>query len=430
MSDTIYARSTAPGRAGVAVVRISGSRAWDVVATLTGRPVPPERRAVVREIHGAAGVLDRALVLVFARGRSFTGESMAELHLHGSAAVLRAVLGELDRMPGLRPADPGEFTRRALENDRLDLTEAEGLSALLQAETEAQRRQAARLATGALREKSVAWRTALVSALAELEVAVDFADEEVPSELSPAVADSLSDLAAEMRAEQRGQSAAARIADGFEVAIVGAPNSGKSTLLNRLAGREAALTSEVAGTTRDVVEVRMEVSGQLVTLLDTAGIREAEDVVEQLGVARARARAEAADLRVFLDQVPEGVQSMPGDLVVRGKSDLGGDGGGAELAVSGLTGAGISELVEAIGMRLSDRVSGAGLVLTKRQGAALGAGAASLERAAIVLREGAGEPEIVSALVREAVQALDEMVGRIGVEDILGEIFSQFCIGK
>lgn len=430
MSDTIYARSTAPGRAGVAVVRISGSRAWDVVATLTGRPVPPERRAVAREIHGAAGVLDRALVLVFARGRSFTGESMAELHLHGSAAVLRAVLGELDRMPGLRPADPGEFTRRALENDRLDLTEAEGLSALLQAETEAQRRQAARLATGALREKSVAWRTALVSALAELEVSVDFADEEVPTELSPAVADSLSDLAAEMRAEQRGQSAAARIADGFEVAIVGAPNSGKSTLLNRLAGREAALTSEVAGTTRDVVEVRMEVSGQLVTLLDTAGIREAEDVVEQLGVARARARAEAADLRVFLDQVPEGVQSMPGDLVVRGKSDLGGDGGGAELAVSGLTGAGISELVEAIGMRLSDRVSGAGLVLTKRQGAALGAGAASLERAAIVLREGAGEPEIVSALVREAVQALDEMVGRIGVEDILGEIFSQFCIGK
>ena len=429
MSDTIFARSTAPGRAGVAVVRLSGPHSWDVVGRLTGRAVPPERRAVLRRIHGEAGLLDEALVIVFAPGRSFTGEAMAEVHLHGSAAVLRAVLGELGRMPGLRPAEPGEFTRRALENDRLDLTEVEGLSALLQAETEAQRLQAARLATGGLREKSAAWRAALLAILAELEVTVDFADEEVPVDLSPAVADGLARLVAEIEAEAQGHGAAAQIAEGFEVAIVGAPNAGKSTLLNRLAGREAALTSEVAGTTRDVVEVRMEIDGQLVTLLDTAGIREAEDAVERLGVDRARARAEAADLRVFLDEVPGGVAARPGDLTVRGKVDLAGP-GGAELAVSGLTGAGVGALVEAIGERLSDRVAGATLAMTERQARALHAAAGSLGEARYVLREGGAQPEIVSALVREAVRSLDEMVGQIGVEDILGEIFSQFCIGK
>jgi tRNA modification GTPase len=196
-----------------------------------------------------------------------------------------------------------------------------------------------------------------------------------------------------------------------------------------LAGREAALTSEVAGTTRDVVEVRMEVQGQLVTLLDTAGIREAQDSVERLGVERARARAEAADLRVFLGEVPEGLEAMPGDLMVRGKADLAEE-GGVGLAVSGLTGAGVSDLVEAIGARLFDLVAGAGDAVTERQAVALASAAGSLEEAASVLRVCPAEPEIVSALVRQAVQSLDEMVGRIGVEDILGEIFAQFCIGK
>jgi len=429
MSDTIFARSTAPGRAGVAIVRLSGPRAWQVVGDLTRRAVPPERRAVLRRIHGEAGVLDKALVLVFAPGRSFTGEAMAELHLHGSVAVLRAVLGQLERMPGLRPAEPGEFTRRALQNDRLDLTEAEGLSALLQAETEAQRRQASRLATGGLRQKSTAWRAALLAVLAELEVTVDFADEEVPVDLSPVVAHTLARLASEIGAEAQGHRAAAQIAEGFEVAIVGAPNAGKSTLLNRLAGREAALTSEVAGTTRDVVEVRMEIDGQLVTLLDTAGIREAQDAVERLGIDRARARAEAADLRVFLNSAPAGVAMMPGDLIVRGKADLS-PGSGTGLTVSGVTGAGVGVLLEAIGAALSDRVAGASLAMTERQAGALRAAAASLAEAGSVLREHPAQPEVVSALVREAVQALDEMIGHIGVEDILGEIFAQFCIGK
>ena len=429
MAETIYARSTAPGRAGIAVVRISGPHAWDVVRSLTRAEVPQERRAALRRIHGKAGVLDEGLVLLFGEGRSFTGEAMAELHLHGSEAVMRAVLGEIGVMPGVRPADPGEFARRALENDRLDLTEAEGLSALLQAETEAQRRQAARLATGALRERSAAWRQGLLAALAELEAAVDFADEEVPTEVSGALAGRLDELALEMRREERGQAAAARIAEGFEVAIVGAPNVGKSTLLNCLAGRDAALTSEVAGTTRDIVEVRMEVHGQLVTFLDTAGIREAEDAVERLGVERARRRAEAADLRVFLGDVPDGMTASSEDLLVQGKADLGLPEPG-RLAVSGVTGEGIGDLVEAIGSRLAGRVSGDSLALTERQARALRAAAASLEQASGVIRSEGDAPEIASALVREAVRAVDEMVGRVGVEDILGEIFSQFCIGK
>jgi len=426
--DTIFARSTAPGRAGIAVVRISGPDAWAAVRELVCGRLPPERRASLRKIWDGQTLLDQAVVLLFGEGRSFTGEESAELHLHGSEAVVRAVLATLGNKPGLRPASAGEFTRRALENDRLSLAEVEGLGALLSAETEAQRRLAMQVVSGRLREAAERWRGTLLSALAEIEVTIDFADEEVPEAVPEGLPATLRDLARELELERRGVAAAGQIARGFEVAIVGAPNTGKSTLLNRLAGRDAAITSEVAGTTRDVVEVRMEVGGHLVTWLDTAGIRETDDTVEKIGVTRARERAEAADVRVFLDAVPEGMAAQEGDITVISKADLRSGGGSARI--SGKTGEGVDALLGHVAATLEARVGSAGLAITERQSSALARARDALSEAAAMLEAQTDRPELASGLVRSAVLALEEMIGRVGVEEVLGEVFAGFCIGK
>ncbi|MEO1681331.1 MAG: tRNA uridine-5-carboxymethylaminomethyl(34) synthesis GTPase MnmE [Pseudomonadota bacterium] len=428
MRDTIFARSTPPGRSGVAIVRLSGPASWDAIHRLTGRTLPPARYMARRNIRYDGELIDQSVVVLFEEGRSFTGEQGAEIQLHGSEAVVRATLAALAQLGGLRPASAGDFTRRALENNRMTLSEVEGLSALLEAETDAQRRLAVGVAGGGLRIMVDRWRQSLVHLLASIEVSVDFADEEVPQAVDAALIGTLRETAANARIEADGVRDAGKIARGFEVAIVGAPNVGKSTLLNRLAGRDAALTSDIAGTTRDIVEVRMEIAGQLVTLLDTAGIREAADTVERLGVDRARTRAEAADLRVFLGQVPVGVEVQCGDLAVRAKADLLSTAEG--LAVSGTTGQGISDLLEAIGQELSGRVAQASLAITSRQSAALSAAAEALDRAADMLETDVDSPELAAEDIRSAIQALDVLVGRISPEEVLGEIFAQFCIGK
>ena len=427
--DTIFARSTAPGRAGVAVIRLSGPASWEAVARLGGGPLPEPRRLVVRRLQDDSGFLDEAMIVLFEAGRSFTGEVSAELHLHGSVAVQRAVERALTGMDGLRAAEAGEFTRRALENDRMGLPEIEGLGALLEAETEAQRRQATALMQGGLREVADTWRVAVVDVLAALEVAVDFSDEEVPEEVDPGLAATLRRLAAEMTSEADGAVAAQRIASGFEVAIVGAPNAGKSTLLNRLAGYDAALTSDVAGTTRDVVAVRMEIGGFLVSLLDTAGVRQAQDTVERMGVERALARAASADIRLFLDGVPEGAHVMDGDILLAGKCDLERDTPAGALRVSGLTGEGLPDLMSTIAERLEEKVAGAGSAVSARQERALRQASGALAEAADMLDAGES-PEICSALVRQGAYALDGLLGRIGTEEVLGTIFASFCIGK
>ena len=301
--STIFAQASAAGKAGVAVVRISGPQAFSAASQLCGS-LPAPRQAGLRRLRSAAGeVLDEALVLCFSEKASFTGEETVELQTHGSVAVVNALLAELGTVDGLRLAEPGEFTRRALANGRLDLAQVEGLADLIASETEAQRQQALRLFSGGLGDLAAHWRERLIRASALLTVTIDFADEEVPVDVSPEVLELIAEVQTAMQAQVDGFGAAERIRTGYEVAIVGPPNVGKSTLLNALAGRDAAITSEVAGTTRDVIEVRMELAGLPVTLLDTAGLRETDDTVEKIGVARALERAKAADLRVFPNRI-------------------------------------------------------------------------------------------------------------------------------
>ncbi len=428
--DTIFALASGRGKAGVAVVRLSGPGAHAAVARLAGA-LPEPRRAALRRLSSADGShLDEALILLFPDAASFTGEPVGELHLHGSPAVVAAILRELGAMPGLRLAEPGEFTRRALENDRLDLAQVEGLADLIEAETEAQRRQALRVLSGDLGRRAEVWRSSLIRAAALLEATIDFADEEVPADVSPEVTALLDATLADLRREAQGASVAERIRDGFEVAIVGRPNAGKSTLLNALAGREAAITSEVAGTTRDVIEVRMDLRGLPVTILDTAGLRDTDDAVESIGVARALDRARAADLRVFLlDDEGEALPlaPLPGDITALGKADLR---TGPGFSVSGKTGAGITELVDRIATTLATRAEGAGLAIRERHRTAILRAIGALESARAEVQHGRDRTELAAEDLRTAVRALDSLVGRVDVEDILGEIFASFCLGK
>jgi tRNA modification GTPase len=423
--DTVYALASARGKAGVAVLRLSGPDAFAAAMQLCA-PLPEPRRAALRRLVWKGDVLDHALVLTFPQGNSFTGEDVVEFHLHGSFAVVQAVMRVLAGIPGLRLAEAGEFTRRALEHGRLDLTQVEGLADLIDAETEAQRRQAERVLSGAIGQKVEAWRRDLIRAAALIEATIDFADEEVPQDVTPEVHHLLSQVLNGLRQERDGSSAAERIRDGFEVAIVGAPNAGKSTLLNALAGREAALTSEHAGTTRDVIEVRMDIGGLAVTLLDTAGLRSPEDPVERLGIDRALARAARADLRVFLQSekaIPD-LAPTSDDIVVQGKADISGDG------VSGKTGQGVPELLDAIAKRLRQRSAGAGLLTRERHRQAIERAIGAMESALLEVEKGSERVELAAAELRVAVRALETLVGRLDVEDLLDEIFASFCIGK
>lgn len=422
--DTVFALASARGKAGVAVVRVSGPAAHLTIETLCSAVKP--RRATLRTLRFEGEHLDDALVLWFPGPDSFTGEDVVEFHLHGSIATVNAVLNALGGMPGLRMAEPGEFTRQALENERLDLVQIEGLADLVEAETQAQRSQALRVLSGALGAQAEVWRSKLIRAAALIEATIDFADEEVPTDVVPEVLDLAETTLAELHRETKGTKASEMIRDGFEVAIVGAPNVGKSSLLNFLAGREAAITSETAGTTRDVIEVRLEVAGLAVTLLDTAGIRETEDKVEALGIDLAKRRAEAADLRIFLSRSVDRpvVDLRSDDIVLVSKSDLGGG------DISSVTGEGIEELLERVGDVLSRRVASAGIATRERHRIAIEKAVLSLEIAIDRLKTAPELAEIIAADFRDVLLALDSLVGRVDVENLLDEIFSSFCIGK
>ncbi|WP_108860519.1 tRNA uridine-5-carboxymethylaminomethyl(34) synthesis GTPase MnmE [Ruegeria sp. Alg231-54] len=427
--DTIFALASAQGKAGVAVMRLSGLHAHSAAANLTGSPLP-SRGMRVRSLYAADGArLDDGLVLTFQAPASFTGEDVAELQIHGSTASVNAVMRCLSDMDGLRLAEPGEFTRRALENGKMDLTQVEGLADLIDAETEAQRKQAQTILAGDLGVLAERWRRDLIRAASLLEAVIDFADEDVPTDVTSEVNSLVTGVMADLQREADGVKIAERIRTGFEVAIVGLPNAGKSTLLNALAGREAAITSEYAGTTRDVIEVRMDLAGLPVTLLDTAGLRETEDHVESLGIELARKRADSADLRVFLTDDPKdlGVQMVNGDIQVLPKSDLRDL---SEGGISGKTGQGIDQLISQISDVLGTRTTSSGIATRERHRVALIKSRESLSSAMAVLESGPDLYDIAAEELRTAIRALETLVGRIGVEDLLDEIFSSFCLGK
>lgn len=427
--DTIFALATAEGKAGVAVVRISGPDARVAAKYLTEKDFP-ERGVTLASISSlSAGLIDQALILSFTAPESFTGEDVVELHLHGSVAVVAVVLRELAALDGLRLAEPGEFTRRAMENGKLDLTQVEGLADLIDAETEAQRQQAQRTFAGKLGDLAQRWRQTLIRAASLIEATIDFADEEVPVDVTPEVHELLRLVEEELTSEVTGSVIAERVRSGFEVAIVGAPNAGKSTLLNALAGREAALTSEHAGTTRDVIEVRMDIDGIPVTLLDTAGLRDADDEIEGMGIARAKDRASVADLRVFLTGSTEkfDVEFKDGDIRAQPKADLFPS---DSFGVSGITGQGLDELTSEIGKRLKGRARSAGLATRERHRVAMERAIVSLKAALCALSGGPDQYDIAAEEIRTSVRALESLVGRVDVENLLDEIFSSFCLGK
>ncbi len=428
--STIFAQATARGKAGVAIIRISGPDAQEIARRLIG-VVPEPGRSALRSVRtGAGSVLDQGVVLFFKAPASFTGEDVVELQLHGSIAIVRAVESEIVRTGLARVAEAGEFTQRALLNDTLDLAQVEGLGSLLDAETESQRLLAQRVFEGGLSRKTEAWRALVLRAAALLEASIDFADEDVPVDVIPEVDILLSELISELRVEIEGSKVAERVRDGFEVAILGAPNAGKSTLINALAGRDIAITSDVPGTTRDVIEARLDVNGLPVTFLDTAGLRNTVDDVEKIGVGRAIDRAVAADFRILLvtdDRddwiVPEELIGLI-DLSLSAKANSGGENG-----ISGRTGAGVSELLNTVSTELGSRVATVRTAITPRQRDGIWRAEDSLRVSRDVLLT-TGELELAAEHIRSALRALDSVVGRVDVEAVLGEIFSRFCIGK
>lgn len=438
LGDTIFALSSGALPSGVAVVRLSGPgtrRALEVMCGL----LPPPRQARLLEMHDGSGeLLDRGLCLFFPAPRSFTGEDCVELHLHGGRAVVASVLEALGSLPGLRPAEAGEFTRRAFLNGKIDLTGAEALSDLIAAETAAQRRFAVSNSGDSHRRLYDGWRRQIIEARAMIEAELDFADEsDVPESLTEGVSAGISALRDEVLSHARSYRNAEIIREGLQVVILGAPNAGKSSLLNALARRDVAIVTEEPGTTRDVIEVSMDIGGLKIVLADTAGIREAEGRVEAIGIERSLVRAREADLLILLEDLAdplsrrfEGVPDKP-TIKVGSKLDLANAAGIAredlDCLISAKTGQGLDELLELLRRAGTEYIGRAGDVMPfrKRHVALLKEAAQALARA---LEE--PEPELRAESLRIASAALGRIIGDVDVEDLLDMIFSTFCIGK
>ncbi len=441
--DTIFALSSGGGRAAIAVVRLSGPGAAEALARIGGEPLPEPRQATLRRFRepNTGEAIDRGLALWLPAPGSATGEDMAEFHVHGGPAVIAALSHALAGVPGLRSAEPGEFTRRAFEAGRLDLTEAEGIGDLVAAETEAQRRQALAQMEGGLHRLYDGWRERLMSLRANVEAAIDFSDQELGGDPMAAAAPGLAALENEIAAHLDDARRGERLREGFCIAIVGAPNAGKSSLLNRLAGRDAAIVSTRAGTTRDVVEVRLDLGGWPITLADTAGLRESGDEIESEGVRRALERAASADLSLVVfdgARWPEAdLQSVAllgaGALAVLNKTDLlrdpspAGVGGHPARGVSCLTGAGIDALLEALTDEIARRYppGGAPAMTRARHRQAVIDCRDALVRAI----DGPADERLAEEL-RLAARALGRITGRVDVETVLDLVFRDFCIGK
>ena len=454
-SDTIIALASGSGRAGVAVIRASGPGALGLLAHFSTRKAPEPRVASVRELFDGDEFLDEAVVLSMPGPNSYTGEDVVEFHVHGGPAIVEAVLASAVKSRLCRIADPGEFTRRAFDAGRMDLTQAEAIGDLIDAETEGQRRQAGRLYQGEAARTFEGWRGLLMSAMAALEASIDFPDEaDIPGEINLTALEPIEALAADLEAALGDAGRLRSVREGFRVAILGPPNAGKSSLMNRLARREAAIVSPVAGTTRDVVEVRLVLAGYPVWVADTAGLREASDAIEAEGVKRALARAEEADLRIWVSDASGDVsretlagagrsswtEVRPGDLQVLNKADLVGSAPreagpessfGDTFVVSAMTGAGFDGFERRLAQIVRERLDAdePPLVTRARHRDLVEEALAAVERALEGARIGIGA-ELVSEDLRLAARALGRITGSIDAEDLLDRIFSQFCVGK
>lgn len=422
--DTIFALSSGQPPAAIAVIRISGPLAEKALGALAGK-VPPARRATFSALTAQDGeVLDNALILWLPGPNNATGEDAAELHLHGGRSVVAAVLAVLAAIPGLRAAVPGEFTRRAFENGRIDLAEAEGLADLLSAETESQRRAALMLASGALSRRVADWQARLLALAAELEAAIDFADEGDVIPVGAGWQESLRSLQDEV-AQMLERPEAERLRDGVRVVIAGPPNVGKSSLLNALIGREAAIISPIAGTTRDVIEAPVALEGIPLVLTDTAGLREpGDDSIEAIGMTRAKERLAAADIVLWLGNAAER-PDHPALVVVSPRSDIVPADPQADIAISSITGEGLGSLAAMIAERARGMLPGeADIAVNRRHRAELSCCCSALQDARL------DDLILAAESLRVARCALDRITGRAGVEDMLGALFGRFCIGK
>ena len=442
LADTIYALSSAPGRAGVSVLRVSGPDAVAALEALTRISLPSPRQAALRTLVRDGEPLDRALVLFMPGPGSFTGENVVEIMTHGSPAVVEAVGAALLAV-GVRQAVPGEFTRRAFLNGRMDLTEAEGLADLIDSDTDAQRVQALRQMEGGLRQRAEGWTESLLDALAPLEGEIDFPDEaDVPDRLSREAGPTLRALVDDLDAALAGFDRGERVREGLQIAVIGAPNAGKSSLINWLAGREAAIVSDIPGTTRDVVEVHLDLAGLPVRVSDTAGLREAGDAIEAEGIRRARGRAAEADLRILVvdshSPKPDGEDALrDGDLVLLNKTDLATSvfdtvstkAHVTIFPISVSSGTGLDAALDWIEATVSDRFSptrSPGLTRARHRDCVLRA-RESVVRAISALDRA---PELAAEDLRSALLAIEELGGRADMDGVLDRVFSRFCIGK
>jgi tRNA modification GTPase len=424
---TIFARSTGALPSAIAIIRISGPAAGETLTSLSGKVLPTPRFAVVRKLSDPATAmfLDTALVLWLPGPDTATGEDLVELHVHGGRAVVAAVEGALSQIDGLYPAEPGAFTRRAFENGRLDLTQVEGLADLLAAETERQRMAALVLAEGGLRREVERWQTRLLQLAARAEALIDFADESDVGTSDAVLQDDCGALAAELEAALANPPAE-RLRDGVRIGIAGPPNAGKSTLLNALVGRDAAIASPIAGTTRDIIETPVNLGGVPVVFVDMAGIRvHTDDAIEAIGIARAEAAIACSDLLLWLGDPAD---APKGDHVLRigTKSDLGSPRAHTDHAISAVTGENMADLIATLTARATLLLPAIGsLALTTAQQAHIRAASAALTRASTQ-----SDDVLCAEDLRTAMRALDRITGAADTEAMLDTLFGRFCIGK